>query len=389
MHQHSAVPANPWLPIVAAALALISTHGIGRFVFTPLIPWLVGDGVLSLSQAASIATWNLIGYLAGAMLALFFFQRGWGLKALIGAILINLLLAFAQAFSADYMSLLLLRTWHGITNGVAFVLAPALVLEWLAKHQKAHLSGLMYLGVGVGILSSCLLVDGTGPYLHGHWRWLPTALLSAPLALWSAWYLSRLPISQPRTQRQARAPLWDNASTPLFLAYAGAGLGYILPMTFLPAVAADWQVQMALSPWLLVAIVSLPSIWLWNSVGARVGDKTALLWSYAIQALGVLALLVFPQQALGLWLCAILVGGTFLGSVLLTQRLARSLQPHQGPRLSAALIALYGCAQLLGPWLAKLGLEAGASLASTFICGLIALLWAFVLMLWVPKQPAV
>lgn len=175
----------------------------------------------------------------------------------------------------------------------------------------------------------------------------------------------------------------DQATTPLFLSYAGAGLGYILPMTFLPAVSRQWQVEMQPSAWLLVAIASIPSTWLWNWMGARFGDKPALLINYAVQALSIAALLVWQNQ-LGLWLCALLMGASFLGCVLLTQRIARALHPHQGPRLSAALIALYGLTQLSGPYLAKLGIEQGMALSGTFVIGLMALVWTI---LWTAKIP--
>ncbi|MAY15741.1 MAG: MFS transporter [Oceanospirillaceae bacterium] len=379
-------PSSHWWPIIAAAVSLIVVHGFGRFVYTPLLPLLVDDGLITLSQAASLATWNYVGYLSGAMLALFLYQRGHGRITLALMLTSNALITLLQVFVSQYEILATLRLLNGIGNGVVFVLAPALVLEWLVTQQKAQLSGLMYLGVGIGLLSSSALVELSATWLAGPQRWLPAAIAAIPLALWSSWYLHRLPGHAPAGQGDDHSALWDRASTPLFLAYAGAGLGYILPMTFLPAVAADWQLTLVPSAWLLVAITSLPSTWLWNHLGAAIGDKTALLWNYAIQAAGVGALLLLPQQSAGLWLCAILVGGTFLGAVLLTQRLARSLHPHQGPRLSAALIALYGFTQLLGPWLAKLGIEGGTSLSSTFIWGFAALVWAFVLMLWVPAR---
>ncbi|QQD25368.1 YbfB/YjiJ family MFS transporter [Venatoribacter cucullus] len=380
-------PSSYWWPIVAAATALIVVHGFGRFVYTPLLPLLVDDGLISLPQAASLATWNYIGYLTGAMLALFLYQRGFGRQALLSMLVGNALITLIQVWATYYPLLAGLRLLNGIGNGVVFVLAPALVLEWLVTQSKAHHSGLMYLGVGVGILGSSLLVDLTYPWLQGATRWIPAAAVALPLALWSAWYLGRLPGHGPvtGTPKDDHSALWDRASTPLFLAYAGAGLGYILPMTFLPAVAADWNIKMVPSAWLLVALASLPSTWLWNHLGARIGDKAALLWNYAIQAISILLLLTLEHKS-GLFLSALLMGGSFLGAVLLTQRLARTLHPHQGPRLSAALIALYGFTQLTGPWLAKLGIESGATLSSTFIWGFGALVWAFVLMLWVPVK---
>ncbi|MNJ73151.1 hypothetical protein D3C77_699060 [compost metagenome] len=74
--------------------------------------------------------------------------------------------------------------------------------------------------------------------------------------------------------------------------------------------------------------------------------------------------------------------------MFLTQRLARSLQPHQGPRLSAALIALYGGAQLAGPWLAGLWIGAGGTLTQSYALGVGALLWALAWTWAVPGTPA-
>ena len=357
-----------FLAVTAAAVALLVVHAFGRFNFTPLIPLLISDGLITLPQAASLATWNYIGYLAGAMLALLLYQRGYGRQTLLLALLSNALITLLQALVSHYPLLAGLRLANGISNGVVFVLAPALVLEFLASRGKAQLSGLMYLGVGTGLIISSLLVDATSSLLSGPARWWPATMASIPLVLWSSWHLYRLPEHKPQpTADDDHSPLWDKASTPLFLAYAGAGLGYILPMTFLPAVASDWQIHLTFSTWLLVGCASLPSTWLWNRLGAKIGDKPALLGNYTVQAIGVAAILLFSGEAIALWLCAVLVGGSFLGAVLLTQRLARTLHPHQGPRLSAALIALYSVTQLLGPVLAKAGIENGATLSSTFI----------------------
>lgn len=36
--------------ILAGALVLLVVHTLGRFIYTPLLPWLVEDGLLSLKQ---------------------------------------------------------------------------------------------------------------------------------------------------------------------------------------------------------------------------------------------------------------------------------------------------------------------------------------------------
>ena len=148
------------------------------------------------------------------------------------------------------------------------------------------------------------------------------------------------PVATNNSGEARSTRLFDRASTPLFLAYAGAGLGYVLPMTFLP---------------LLANVELQPGHWLQDGS-----------WQ-------------------GLILCAILVGVTFLGTVLLTQRIGRALHPHQGPRLSAAMVALYGFTQMAGPWLTKQWLDAGGTLASAFGIGVGMLAFGLEFLFFVPR----
>jgi predicted MFS family arabinose efflux permease len=382
---------RPWLPLLAVAVSLVVVHGLGRFAYTPLLPMLVADGFMGLQQGASIATWNYVGYLLGAILAIRLHQPEEIRRVLPVALLVNAASTVAQGFTDNLAVFLALRLINGITNGVVFVQAPALVLEWLSRHHRAGLSGLMYLGVGGGLLLSNALAWMPAAWLAGAQRWWPMALLALPLAAWSARELAHLdrpkagaPAPQPASET---TPLVDRTSLPVFMAYAGAGLGYILPTTFLPVVAREqlpdghWLLGGA---WLILALATLGAAWLWNRVGARLGDRNALVLNYAIQGLGVAGPLLLPG-APGVLVCALLVGSTFLGSVLLTQRLARALHPHQGPRISAALVALYGLAQLCGPWLARLWLEKGGSMSDTYWLGAGALVWS---VLWTLRTPA-
>lgn len=378
--------------LLAGATLLLVVHGLGRFIYTPLLPWLVEDGLLTIQQGASAATWNYLGYLIGALLAVRWHRVAQIRRSLPWALALHVLstLAQTQAESSDTLSAL--RLLNGISNGLVFVQAPSLILEWLARHRRVSSSGLVYLGVCVGLILSSLLVSLSNGVLQGADRWWPAALLSIPLAWWGWRQLARLdmPDQEPAdtTVASPSGRLLDRASTPLFLSYAGAGMGYILPMTFLPMVA---HLQMEPdsfivgNSWLIVALATLPSPWLWNRLGARLGDITALRLSYVAQLVGVLAILWIPG-AVGILLCGILVGGTFLGTVLLTQRLARALHPHQGPRLSAALIALYSLTQLAGPWLTGVWLDMGGTLHSAFWLGAGALVWGLLWMLLVPRR---
>ena len=376
--------------LIAGGVALLVVHGLGRFAYTPLLPLLIEDGVISLPEGAAVATWNYVGYLLGAMLAVRWHRPGQIQAILPWTLIGNAAISLLQGFTEDAGMLAGLRLANGITNGLVFVHVPALILEWLAARSAAGRSGLVYLGVGAGLLLSSGLVALSAPYLEGAGLWFPVALTALPLAWWSSRFLLHLPVAPlpSQTVGSSSTALLDRASIPLFLAYAGAGLGYILPMTFLPLVASQTlgtdSVWRDFS-WLVVALAALPSTWLWNHLGAVLGDKLALLVNYGLQAIGVLAPLLLPN-AVGIGICALLVGSTFLGTVLLTQRLARAIHPHQGPKLSAALIALYGLAQLTGPWVTEWWLGQGGALLGSFWWGFGALAWGFVFSLWVPGK---
>lgn len=373
--------------VSAGALLLLVVHGLGRFVYTPLMPRLIADGQLLLGQAADIASWNYLGYLLGALLAIRWSTPSSIRRVVPWALALHCLTLLCLT-QIDEPSLIgAMRLGNGVSNGIVFVLVPALVLEWLAGEGRIRASGLVYLGVGFGLLLSSASVSLGDGWLAGAARWWPAALLSIPVGCWSWLTLSKLSIPAPAiTQARAgtqRQKLFDQHSRPLFCAYAGAGLGYILPMTFLPMLASlqlGDASPMVSQSWLIVALAALPSTWLWNQLGSQFGDRNMLIVNYALQLLGILAAVLLPA-VWGIALCSLLIGGSFLGAVLLTQRLARSLQPSQGPRLSAALIALYGCTQLIGPWLVRLGFEFGISLQASLWFGAVALSASLICML--------
>ena len=59
------------LIVLAGMLALATAMGIGRFAFTPLLPMMLHDGVITLPEASWLASANYIGYLAGALFCMF------------------------------------------------------------------------------------------------------------------------------------------------------------------------------------------------------------------------------------------------------------------------------------------------------------------------------
>lgn len=337
---------------IGGLLALASGMGIGRFVYTPILPSMAEALALSKAEAGLIASANFAGYLAGALLAAVHLPGGrrvW----FLGGLAVGAATTAAMALPTSIPAFLALRFVGGVASALVLVFGSAFVLDQLVALRRGGLVALHFAGVGVGIAVSALLVDALQAAGFG-WRalWLGagiTAGLAVPLAVWL--------IPGERAATVAPPPAQAGGSLrgigALALCHGLFGFGYIITATFLVAVVRSAPQARLLEPlvWLVVGLAASGSTFLWGRAGERIGALRIYGPACLLEAVGVAAGGLWPNPA-GALLAAVLLGGTFMGITAFGFAAARTLAPTQQRRAFALITAAFGLGQIVGPILA-------------------------------------
>jgi MFS family permease len=141
-------------------VAMATGIGVGRFVYTPILPVMAESLVLSSSQTGLLASANFLGYLAGALMAMSPRLSGSRQRWLIGALILSAATTGAMGLVSTMPLFLLLRCVGGIACAFILVFPSALVLDHLSESGHGRLSSIHFAGVGVGIATAALLVAG-------------------------------------------------------------------------------------------------------------------------------------------------------------------------------------------------------------------------------------
>lgn len=343
----------------AAAAGLISLSiaiGIGRFVYTPILPVMAEALGLSRFVAGLLASANFAGYLAGALFAagrLPGTRHTW----LVGALAASAITTGAMGFTTALPMLLALRFAGGVASALGLVLASAIVLEVLVEAGRVRLSSLLFAGVGAGIAVSAVLVSALRAIGIG---WAGMWVASGALSLLGAAVVGLLmPAGEavPREARDGRAVV-SSALLRLIAAYGLFGFGYVITATFLVAIVRADPHLRVLEPviWVVVGLAATPSVALWTRIAGKTGLARAFALASLVEAVGVAASVSWRTEA-GVFLAAVLLGGTFVGITALGLVRARTIAGGDGRQVLALMTSAFGLGQIIGPsfagWLAQ------------------------------------
>ena len=357
--------------------------GVGRFVYTPILPPMIEALGLTKAAAGLVASANFLGYLAGALLAAVRLpgsRRAW----LLGALTVNALCLAAMAGAATVVPFLVLRLVAGMASAFCLIFSSALVLDRLAAVGRGGLSALHFAGVGVGIAVSAATVA-----LLRDWQsmWLAAAALAtvAGLAVAAIVPPEATPAASERRDARSRP---SAGFLVLAVAYFLFGLGYVITATFLIDIVRGTPAIRHFEPyaWVLVGLGAAPSVLLWTAIARRIGLLPAFAVACMVEALGVLASVLWLTAA-GVVLAALCLGGTFMGLTALGLVAAREAGGGDPRGRIALMTAAFGLGQIIGPVVAGAVYDATGSLVGPSVAAAVGLVIAAALALLAGRRP--
>ncbi|MGP5095214.1 MFS transporter [Staphylococcus equorum subsp. linens] len=378
--------------LILGMICLFIVMAIGRFAYTPIMPFMQQTGHMDNQSAGLLATINYLGYLIGAIIPIWIvvFSKVTDLKVYL---LINIVSTILMGLFDNFTLWIIFRLIAGITSGTVFVLASNVALEALRAANKGRISGMLYSGVGLGIFTISIFI-----FLfttENNWKitWILLGVFA--LVMGSFVFFGMRQNSNVENETQTLNEKEDKPKVKLnkkfiwgfSIAYFCEGAGYIITGTFLVAIVKsipEFADYAALS-WMFVGLGAIPSTILWSMMAEKLGYSKATNLAFILQIIAVI-LPVFSESITSLVISSILFGATFLGLTTLFMSKAQTLmfQSNSKINLVASLTVIYSLGQMIAPALSGVligesgNYNAALIFASIILCvGLLSSMYSY------------
>src|SRR5450432_1897612 len=131
---------SPRRIVIQAGAALAVSMGIGRFVYTPILPLMHSQAGLSAQFGSMLATANYIGYLLGALAGIFMPAAIRSMFVLRTGLVVVVATLVLMGLTDNHAEWFALRLIAGAASALVFVIAVSAMLTRLGR-QAQHLIG--------------------------------------------------------------------------------------------------------------------------------------------------------------------------------------------------------------------------------------------------------
>jgi predicted MFS family arabinose efflux permease len=333
---------NAWRGTLAGLCATLVGIGLARFAYTPLIPPLITEGWFAPSQAAYLGAANLAGYLAGALLAQRMAAAARSALVLRAMMVLATAAFFACAFPISYIWFFLWRFGAGLAGGALMALAAPSVLARIPARRRGLAGGIIFTGVGLGIVASGSLVPALlGFGLFETWCGLGALSLILTALAWGGWPTED---AGGAAKPAATAPLGPRRRLPglalkaLLVEYGLNAAGLVPHMVFLVDYIArglDRGLAVGANYWVLFGLGAIVGPVLFGHLADRGGFRLALRLGFLVQAIAV-ALLVLTTSPVWMAVSSVVVGAFVPGIVPVVLGRVHELIPGDSRAQNAA-----------------------------------------------------
>lgn len=377
---------------LAGLSIFIIAIGINRFAYGPIIPFLINDHWLSTHEAGYIGSANYLGYLFGAFGANWLSRKMSIRSLLLWVLFVSLIASALSALNYGASWLGSMRFIVGIIGGILMVIAPSVILQNISESKKAVVSGVMFAGIGIGIIVASLSISYFHDFGDSTEIWIGMALMTLVLIAIS---LPKCLHADPKPHpKREKTSLMNTQRMPFFIACLGYGLysiGLTPSLLFLSdyahrdlGISTDTSAVLFSLVGLGAVIGSVGASWLKNRIGAY---WTLLLTS--LTGLISLLLIVFGMTHLTVFISAFLAGFYLIGIVALMSLFTGELVGMgKHPQYWSIMTLVYALCQFGSSYVFSFIMHHGVSYHNIFIIGTLIVAASFIVYAFSKKPPA-
>ena len=372
---------NVAILILTGIAALTIAVGIGRFSYTPILPYMISELNLTTTEAGLIASSNYLGYLLGSLIPIFP-QFPKNIRSIfIHSIFISIISLFAMGLTNTFEVFILIRFIHGIFSAFVLILGTSLIVSHVQKKGKIFLGTAHFSGVGLGMALSAIVVSYLG-FLNFTWDelWFSIGILAIML---SFQIIKFTPIQKAEVKYNLKSKNKTSLGFSLItISYGLYGFGYVAFGTFISTMSRLTPGLEKTEPyvWFVVGVTGIPSVFFWNWFGSKIGNDIGLFLANLILGLGVLFSVLINNE-FGIFISCILFGLSFVP--ITSMCLLEGQKRFSGSFIvsTAILTFSFSIGQMIGPYLSGLLTDYYNSFFFSMIISGIVLIFGSLLMI--------
>lgn len=337
--------------LLAGIIGLFIGVGVARFAYTSLLPSMLEDNTLTLTFAGILASVNYVGYLSGALFAIFIKDFNSKVKYYRIGLVLCVITTVILGITTNETLWLISRVVAGFGAAMSLVVGGAIVMVRLDFKDKTKAMGINFSGIAIAIVLSDVIARYILYLSSWQMSWIVLSISAALVVSYPCYILSpTISTVGKSSSHRFDSGLFSSFVVVLILAYFTAGVGMVIQGTFLPTIIKSLPGLGSISglTWLIVGLAGIPSSIILMRLAHKYGSINIIIIAMAFQTVGIIIPTVTNSIYLNL-LSGVLYGGTFVGLVALFMHLGGKLAGDNPVVLMGALTTAYGIGQVSAP----------------------------------------